>query len=156
LEFIKISPVNLVESERDFIKQLDKYLENIEFDEIYLLRNPSRKGIGFFETKNFYPDFILWIIKGDQQIITFIEPHGLIMTDYDDEKLSLYKEIKNIEADLQKKFKRNIKLNSFILSKTPYKDLNWGKSKEELINQNILFLGDDEEFLNQMFQKIDI
>jgi len=96
LEFIKISPVNLVESERDFIKQLDKYLENIEFDEIYLLRNPSRKGIGFFETKNFYPDFILWIIKGDQQIITFIEPHGLIMTDYDDEKLSLYKEIKNM------------------------------------------------------------
>ncbi len=155
LEFIKISPVNLVESEKDFIKQLEKYLEKIEFDEIYLLRNPSRKGIGFFETKNFYPDFILWIIKGEQQTINFIEPHGLQWTDYEDEKLSLYKDIKKIETDLKNKTKLNIKLNSFILSKTNYTDLDWNISKEDLIKQNILFLEDGDAFLDQMFQVIN-
>jgi len=56
---------------------------------------------------------------------------------------------------LQNKTKLKIKLNSFILSKTDYKDLNWGIPKEDLIKQNILFLEDEEEFLNQMFQKIN-
>ena len=155
LEFIKISPVNLVESERIFIKQLDQYLKDKEFNEIYLLRNPSRKGIGFFETKNFYPDFILWILKEEQQIINFIEPHGLVMTEYGDEKLQLYKDIKTIQQELQEKTKNNIVLNSFILSKTNYKDLPWSIPKQELIKQNILFLEDGDEFLNQMFKIID-
>ena len=158
LEFIKISPVNLVESERDFIKQLEEYLDansdNLQFDEIYLLRNPSRKGIGFFETKNFYPDFILWMIKGEEQTITFIDPKGLVMVDYDDEKLNLYKDIKNIEADLKKTSNLPVDLNSFILSKTNYADLNWGVPKETLIDKNILFLEDGPGFLDKIFQKI--
>ncbi len=157
LEFIKISPVSLVESERDFIKLLDKYVEHNPnssfFDEIYLLRNPSRKGIGFFETKNFYPDFILWTIKGDEQTINFIDPKGLIMVDPDDEKIGLYQEIKHIEEDLKKKYKLKVNLNSFILSHTKYSDLNWSVSKEELMNKNILFLEDGEAFLKQMFEK---
>ena len=151
LEFIKISPVNIVESERDFIQLLDKYLENNskgqQFEEIYLLRNPSRKGIGFFETKNFYPDFILWTIKGEEQTITFIEPHGLQMTDPNDEKLDLYKEIKNIEVELMKKSRLNIKLNSFIISPTKYGDLKWKATKEELIDKNILFMEDGSKVI---------
>ncbi|MCD4822572.1 MAG: DEAD/DEAH box helicase family protein [Methanococcoides sp.] len=158
LEFIKISPVNLVESERDFIKQLNLYLENdskaLGFDEIYLLRNPSRKGIGFFETKNFYPDFILWTIKGDEQTINFIDPKGLVRVDHHDEKIGLHKEIKHIEKDLKNKSKLNINLNSFILSRTNYSDLNWSESKDELMNKNILFLEDGADFLKQMFEKI--
>lgn len=158
LEFIKISPVNIVESERDFIQLLDKYLENNskgqQFEEIYLLRNPSRKGIGFFETKNFYPDFILWTIKGEEQTITFIEPHGLQMTDPNDEKLDLYKEIKNIEVELMKKSRLNIKLNSFIISPTKYGDLKWKATKEELIDKNILFMEDGSKVIEHLFEKI--
>lgn len=160
LEFIKISPTNLVESEKEFIKQLDDYLDSnsktLQFEEIYLLRNPSRKGIGFFETKNFYPDFILWTIKGDEQTITFIEPHGLVMVNYDDEKLSLYSEIKQIEKELNNKTKLSIKLNAFIISPTKYEDLKWNVNKEELLKKNILFLSDGPEFLNQLFKTIDI
>lgn len=160
LEFIKISPANLVESEKEFIKQLDAYLDSnsktLEFEEIYLLRNPSRKGIGFFETKNFYPDFILWTIKGEEQTITFLEPHGLMMVDYEDEKLSLYSEIKQIEKELNNKTKLSIKLNAFIISPTKYEDLKWKVSKEELLKKNILFLNDGSEFMNQLFKTINI
>ncbi len=158
LEFIKISPVNLVASERDFIKKLEQYLdankENLEFDEIYLLRNPSRKGIGFFETKNFYPDFILWTIKDEEQTINFIEPHGNIWESPDNEKFNLPIEIKKIESNLKKKSKLNIKLNAFILSQTNYSDLNWSNKKGDLQEKNMLFLEDGQEFLDQLFRKI--
>jgi len=161
LEFIKISPVQLVESERDFIKFLNQYIdekkEEIKFDEIYLLRNPSRKGIGFFETKNFYPDFVFWTIKGDEQTISFIDPKGLVMINYDDEKLELYTKIKEIESELNKKEGLKIKLNSFILSKTNYADINlkWGVTKNSLKEKNILFLEDRLLAIDQLFKKIE-
>ena len=118
------------------------------------MRNPSRKGIGFFETKNFYPDFVLWTIKGDEQTITFIDPKGLVMVDYDDEKLELYKKIKEIEAEINKREGLKIKLNSFILSQTNYGDLNWGVSKDTLKEKNILFLEDGLNVIEQLFVKI--
>jgi hypothetical protein len=73
----------LNDSEKDFVIDLMKWLEKTNLDckkgtSIYLLRNKSRgSGIGFFEAGNFYPDFILWAITGDTQVITFIEPHGI-------------------------------------------------------------------------------
>ena len=48
-------------------------------ESIYLLRNLSRgKGIGFFESEGFYPDFILWHrkVNGKQRLL-FVEPHGM-------------------------------------------------------------------------------
>ena len=76
------------------------------------------------------------------------------MVGSDDEKLSLYSEIKQIEKELNNKTKLSIKLNAFIISPTEYEDLKWKESKEELINKNILFLSDGPEFLNQLFKKI--
>ena len=35
------------------------------------------KGLGFFEAGNFYPDFILWLLVGERQYVTFIDPMGL-------------------------------------------------------------------------------
>jgi len=47
--------------------------------ELFLLRNLSRgAGIGFFEERGFYPDFILWIKNGTCQHIVFVEPHGML------------------------------------------------------------------------------
>ncbi len=160
LDFVKISPIQLVESEKLFVNRLDEYLKDNDtkqkFDRVYLLRNPSRKGVGFFETKNFYPDFILWTIKGTEQTISFIDPKGLVMVDPDDEKINLYKEIKDIENGLTTRTGLNIKLNSFILSFTKYAMLPdaWKKRKKsDLIDKNVLFLEDDDLF-NQLFNKI--
>ena len=158
-----VSPVSLVESERRFIKEMYDYLNSgsgkSSYDSVYLLRNHSRRGIGFFETKNFYPDFILWTVKGYEQTINFIDPKGLTRLSPEDEKIKLHKEIKGIEQELNKKSKLNIKLNSFILSHTKYFQLRtypeWKNfQKNELEKKNILFLEDGREFLDQMFEII--
>ena len=159
LKFLNISPIQLVKSERDFIKLIQKYIENNQdiFDEIYFLRNPSRKGIGFFETKNFYPDFILWTIKDKKQTISFIDPKGLIMVDSNDEKLKLFASIKDIEKELNEKTNLNIKLFSFIVTPTSSDDLKkkgWTKTKQELNSENILFIDDGEDLVKDIFNKI--
>ena len=44
----------------------------------FLLRNLTRgKGVGFFDSSGFYPDFILWVKGKDGQRIVFIDPHGM-------------------------------------------------------------------------------
>lgn len=161
-DLVKISPNNLVKSERKFVLNLSKYLEEqkkiLAFDKIYLLRNPSSSGIGFFKTKNFYPDFILWIIKDNKQIISFIDPKGLQYVSIDDEKILLYKDIKEVEKKLENKEKKSIELHSFILSETKYENLNWRKTnridKKQLENMNVLFLEDGNKYLDIMFNKI--
>ncbi len=73
---IKMSPAGLQESERRFVADLKDYCAS-ESDgaELFLLKNQSRgKGVGFFQSTGFYPDFILWIRTGDRQCIVFVEP----------------------------------------------------------------------------------
>jgi superfamily II DNA or RNA helicase len=59
---VHVSPISLNKGEKDFIDLLKKYLENnksfLEDKDIFLLRNRCKTGIGFFEAKNFYPDFM--------------------------------------------------------------------------------------------------
>ena len=65
--------------------------------ELFLLRNMSRgKGVGFFKAGNFNPDFILWMLTGGKQYMTFIEPHGLIHEVPASEKVLLYRRIKKL------------------------------------------------------------
>ena len=57
-EIAKVTPVQLNEGERDFVKDLKQYYNsNQEYftgKKVYLLRNQSKTGIGFLtETKNF-------------------------------------------------------------------------------------------------------
>ena len=70
---IQVVPTALVDSEWKFIKDLTIYLEEneriFEGKELYLIRNFSRKGIGFFEESGFYPDFIMWYFNGSQEYI---------------------------------------------------------------------------------------
>lgn len=164
IDMIKISPNNLVDSEKKFVNNLSKYLEDnkdkINFDKIYLLRNPSSSGISFFDTKNFYPDFILWAIKGEKQVISFIDPKGLQFVAIDDQKILLHKDIKDVQKQLENKEKKNIELHSFILSETKYENLNWRKinkvDKKQLEDMNVLFLEDKEKYLDILFEKIKI
>ena len=49
------------------------------------------KGIGFFEAGNFYPDFILWLLIGEHQYVTFIDPKGIVhLEGGDDPKIRFY------------------------------------------------------------------
>ena len=65
-----MSPIPLDISEKQFLDDLITYIgrkpNNLDDKEVYVLRNQSKKGLGFFtDGNNFYPDFILWIVDGD-------------------------------------------------------------------------------------------
>ena len=157
----KISPPGLVESESRFVLGLREYLRNNKDKfsdvEIYLLRNYPFSGVGFqLQWSKFYPDFIMWIKKGDRQTIVFIDPKGLEHTKgLDDEKIQFAKkEIKEIERKLGKD---NIRLESFILSITSHNKLIKGMDKppkpEDYAKNNVLFL-DDSKWPGSLFNKL--
>ena len=156
---IKITPIALNESEWRFITSLKEYLINNEERyqdySIYVTRNSSKKGIGFFEDNGFYPDFILWIIKKEKYYITFIEPHGMRNEDINSEKVQLYKKLKEYEKTIDK---NDIEvsspiLNSFICSPTKRLDIV-AKYSEKEWNENHVFFMDNKDYISKIFDTI--
>ena len=107
-----------------------------------------------FEGRGFYPDFILWIkTKKDQRII-FIEPHGMLHAEaYDhDEKARLHESMPELSQTIcSRSTYRNITLDSYIVSATPYGDLrkrygdgSWDRVR--FAKAHILFPDSDSEF----------
>ena len=100
---VKVYPVHLNEGERDFIHDLKRFYKgNPSFfaeREMYVLRNRSKRGIGFFEADNFDPDFILWLVEGDKQFVSFVDPKGLRNLDSSlgNVKIEFYKKMKELE-----------------------------------------------------------
>lgn len=148
---ISVSPIPLDESEREFtddlITHFNSHKENFKNKQLFLLRNQSRKGIGFFvDTNNFYPDFILWIVDGDKQHIAFIDPKGIHHSKgLSDPKIQFHKLIKEkIEPQVASE---DIELSSFIVSNTNYTMLNWKGdiTKEEFHENNVYFQYEDKE-----------
>jgi len=157
---IQVSPVSLNEDEKLFVDLLKKYTESNEdvFNgrTLYLLRNKSKVGMGFFEAGNFYPDYVLWIDTPDTQYISFIDPKGLMKIMSDDPKIEFYATIKELEARLQPtSTDKKIVLNSFIMSSTKSVDLKewWGMTKSERESKNVLCL-DNEDCIEVMISKI--
>ena len=156
---ITILPVALNESEYQFIKDLKAWCDDHKTDlekedtELFLLRNMSRgKGVGFFEAGNFHPDFILWMLVGGKQYVTFIEPHGLLHEGPGSEKILFHKRIKDVEHRLNDS---NVILNSFILSWTQYPQLKWDNTQEDLENRNVLFMTDDRDgYIDKLFARL--
>lgn len=125
---LQISPVSLNEGEKKFVDYLkeytDKHEEYLADKSLYLLRNKSKVGMGFFEAGNFYPDYILWIDTKDVQYITFIDPKGLLHIKADDPKIAFSKAIKDLEKRLAPTSgDKKVVLNSFIMSSTPEAEL---------------------------------
>lgn len=157
---VKVTPVPLNEGEYTFVQDLKSYyIRNQDFfenKELYLLRNQSKgKGIGFFEADGYYPDFILWILHGNKQYITFVDPKGIRNHSITDSKLQFYLHMKELEYSLND---NEIILNAFTISNTYYSDiLNTGMkiSKEEMEIQHILFQKDDKEtYIDKMIHGI--
>lgn len=149
---IKISPVALDTSEKDFVQDLQRYCEQhtdyfkIGERELYLLRNQSRgKGVGFFEAGNFHPDFILWTLRPDKQFVSFIDPKGIRnLEGINDPKIKFRQTIKDLEKDLQASAPEVV-LNSFIISNTPQYEVSWGKSLtlSDFEKQHVFFQYED-------------
>lgn len=157
---IQVSPVSLNDDEKLFIDLLHDYLnlhtEILADRTLYLLRNKSKVGMGFFEAGNFYPDYVLWIDTPDVQYISFIDPKGLTRVRSDDPKVEFYKKIKELETRLQPTAPdKRIVLNSFIMSGTKSVDLRqwWNMAKPEREAKNVLCL-DNDDCIDVMFSKI--
>ena len=82
---VSSTPVGLEQSEVQFAVDLrdfwDQACKEPDWDryEIYLLRNLPKRGIGFFQTIGFYPDFLLWLKRDDDQALAFVDPKGLVV-----------------------------------------------------------------------------
>lgn len=129
---IGIYPPGLNEGEAMFVQHLREYCTDekdgtLAGKEIFLLRNLSKgKGIGFFETYGFYPDFILWVKSGDAQRIVFVEPHGMHDEDAPDksEKVRLHHRMRELTAELGRKpGMATVTLDLYIVSQTPFENL---------------------------------
>ncbi len=157
---VRMTPPGLKESEAQFVRDMKEYWaqernKSLASLQVFLLRNLSRgTGIGFFEERGFYPDFILWIMDGKQQHIVFIEPHGMLHANAytHDDKARLHEVLPGLAEEIGKRsrVKKQITLDSYIISATPYDDLRkkydgtW--DKEKFAAAHILFLGRSSEY----------
>lgn len=159
-ERITSTPPGLNEGERKFVRDLRSYYssgaaESLSGKDVYLLRNLSRgKGIGFFERRGFYPDFILWIKDDSAQRIIFIEPHGMMHAGAysQDYRARLHESLPELAEKIGSRTKfENVALDSFIISTTSFNDLRGkyddGKWDREIFaRHNILFFERDENY----------
>ena len=157
---LTVSPVNLNDDEKRFVDNLRAYIDTnatvFHGKSLYLLRNKSKVGMGFFEAGNFYPDYVLWIDTPDVQYISFIDPKGLRHLQWDDPKIEFYTTIKGLEARLQPTGgDKTIVLNSFIISGTRPDDLRqwWNKTQSERRAKNVFCL-DESDCVEGMIAKI--
>ncbi|MEJ5144440.1 DEAD/DEAH box helicase family protein [Sphingobacterium sp. MYb388] len=142
---IQVSPIALDASEKQFLDDLVDYTlrhqDKLKDTEVHVLRNQSKKGLGFFtDGNNFYPDFILWIIKDDKQFIKFIDPKGIRNSKgINDPKIQFHKVLK--EKIQPQVAHAGIELDSYIVSNSSYLEVQWKDklSIEALNEQHVYF-----------------
>ena len=159
-EAVKVSPIALDDSEKRFADDLVSHYqsnrEKLKNQKVYLLRNQSKKGIGFFiDTNNFYPDFILWIIIDGKQHVAFIDPKGIRNSKgMSDPKIQFHNYLKNqIEPQLNSD---EISLNSFIISNTRFLEVNWREQLtiDDFHDNNVYFqLEDNNTYIGNIVNK---
>ena len=159
-DFIKSDPPRLNKGETQFVKYLRDYVrtnrEQLKDRELFLLRNLSLRGVRFFQTSGFYPDFMMWIRRGKKVTVAFIDPKGIRNSgNFNDEKIQLHKRIKEIETKLGDS---KLRLESFILSVSKYYDIkntfDDGKRKrDEFSTNHVLFL-EDANMIQELLDKL--
>lgn len=145
----------------EYVNSKPKVLED---HEVYLLRNQSKTGVGFFAEAGFYPDFILWIVKGRHQYASFIDPHGLGRAKgFADPKVQLFQMLQHeTEPEIGDK---NLSLNSFILSPTRFGEvMRWGlvvkpeatieDVKNMFVDHHVYFMKEDGRYIDKMIHAI--
>jgi hypothetical protein len=158
---ISTSPPGLNAGEKQFVEDLREWCSRdkdglLKGKKIFLLRNLARgKGIGFFESAGFYPDFILWVKEGKTRRIVFVEPHGMLheAPPQVNEKVGLHR---RLQADAGPALKRlkGVSVDAFVVSRTPYDTLRkkWvhddgsAWSREECAVEHVLFPDRDDDY----------
>lgn len=143
---IIIQPEGLNKGERDFIDHLkNHFVKNPDIfsnKKIFVLRNLPKRGIGFFESVNFYPDFIIWILtENSSQHILFVDPHSTafsaIESEREAQKLAFGKEIKQYEERLRQRCPgHTFTLDSFIVDVTHPENLGGVWEKQHIYGQD--------------------
>jgi hypothetical protein len=161
-----VSPVPLNTGEATFVKDVQQAIKDGVFGdyEVYLLRNQTGQGaVGVFIDGGFYPDFILWLVKGNTQKVVFVDPKGLRNHQPDDPKVQFHRTIKDTERQLnQQPGGQSIELHAFLISQTHPQQLlgQWREyqgqklTKDKLENWNILFPQDGNEYLQKLAEKV--
>lgn len=127
---IKVIPTHLNEGERQFVDDLERFCKDevnglLAATDLYLLRNHSSGNpVSFFVESGFRPDFILWLLREQQQTIVFLDPKGLRnFTDtFNNPKVQLARGIKELEKKLNRP---EIRLESYLISQTLRNKLRW-------------------------------
>jgi hypothetical protein len=161
---IKSEPPGLNENEERFVKDLRRYVHDqapaLAGKDLFLLRNLSRgKGVGFFESEGFFPDFILWIKEGKHQRIVFVEPHGLRHEKayWTDDKARLHERLREYSiAWSEASTIKDVVLDSFIVSATGYEEIRpfygdhaW--SRNDFADRHILFCDSGPDYVARLF-----
>ncbi|AKB72357.1 hypothetical protein MSMAC_2467 [Methanosarcina mazei C16] len=162
-----IQPSGLNPGEAQFIKHLKEHLQDhvkiFHGSKIFVLRNLPKLGVKFFDTVNFFPDFIIWIKKEDNvQHLLFVDPKGLVHTDgFRNEKIQLCHRIKDTEVEINKKLKEagsayQVKLDSFIVSVTSKREVEnvFGVRSSTEYEKNHILFQEDKNYIGQMFDSI--
>ena len=142
---VQVTPAALNESEHRFVEDLRHFCRQekdglLADKELFLLRNQGRgKGVGFFDQRGFFPDFILWVKTGAGQRIVFIEPHGMLHAEsyQHDDKARLHEALRGLAGRMaDPDAKAEVLLDSYIVSATAYQDLrlryddgNWDRAR---------------------------
>ena len=153
---VKVSPPGLEESEERFVGALRSYRamnRHPDGEKLFLLRNLSRgKGVGFFATAGFYPDFILWNKHEDgSQKIVFVEPHGMRNDNPppNNDKVDLYLALEDLSDRIARKGGPDLHIDSYVISATPFHELRkkWGEgwTRERFARKHVLFDDGDLE-----------
>ncbi len=146
---ISVQPVLLNDAEKRVVKTLTDLKKGdppLRGWELSLIRNQSRgRGVSFFDDHSYYPDFIVWLVKGEQQHILFLDPKGLSRFDSDEKKkVGLHAEIKNVEARIRRN-DPTIRLHAYVISVTPPGEIGSDEkrsSKNEWEDRGVYFLED--------------
>lgn len=161
------SPPGLQDSEFQFVADLRDHCAKEpnalpDGAELFLLRNLTRgKGVGFFESNGFYPDFILWVKSPNSQRIVFVEPHGMLNAPaYEHyEKARLHERLPELARKIaERSGNPEVELDSFIVSTTKYEDLrnrypeNW--TRDDFAAKHILFQepGQPPDYIEQILR----
>ena len=170
---IKTVPVRLNDGERDFIDHLRQFVkesDKFKDKQLFVLRNLSVKGIGFFmESSSFYPDFIIWVVAEKKQYIYFLDPKGILLGDnhFNNPKILWCKEsVKTLENKIQNDLKENekdlkVSISGFILSVTKFDEVRkkWGDglgtTREKFAENNVLFIENNKEYLIKIFNNLN-
>jgi len=170
-EEIKSVPVKLNNGETEFVSDLRKFLNmnknSLGGIDIFLLRNLSRRGIGFFISSGFYPDFIIWVKNENKQNMIFVDPKGIRnLGNFNDDKIQLcVSYIKEIEKNVNEKLRKKAEsitliLDAFIISVSSYDDIKatFGEgnyAREDFEKYNILFQ-EDETYIQKILEKAGV